>query len=74
MQNYNEVPNIITGKDLDYLSDIATWNYTAYKRYLNNKNYIENEEIIALYNEAINTFYSNITKVLNILKEGGQNE
>ena len=24
---YNEVPNIITGKDLDYLSDMFNWNY-----------------------------------------------
>ena len=30
MKNYNEVPNIISGKDLDYLSDIFNWNYGAY--------------------------------------------
>ena len=29
--NYNEVPDIITGKDLDYLSDMFNWNYVAYK-------------------------------------------
>ena len=27
MMNYNQVPSIITGKDLDYLSDIFEWNY-----------------------------------------------
>ena len=31
MQNYNVVPNIISGKDLDYLSDMFNWNYTGYK-------------------------------------------
>ena len=29
---YNEVPNIITSKDLDYLSDIFNWNYEAIKK------------------------------------------
>ena len=29
--NYNSVPNIITGKDLDYLSDMFNWHYSAYK-------------------------------------------
>ena len=24
--NYEQVPNIITGKDLDYLSDMFNWN------------------------------------------------
>ena len=32
---YTEVPNILTGKDLDYLSDMFNWNYNfrwgAYK-------------------------------------------
>ena len=29
---YNEVPTIITGKDLDYLSDMFNWNYSALKK------------------------------------------
>ena len=28
---YDMVPNIISGKDLDYLSDMFSWNYGAYK-------------------------------------------
>ena len=31
-KTYNEVPNIITGKDLDYLSDMFQWNYGALKK------------------------------------------
>lgn len=30
-QNYNVVPNIISSKDLDYLSDMFAWNYGAIK-------------------------------------------
>ena len=29
---YNEVPKIITGKDLDYLSDMFNWNYEGKKK------------------------------------------
>ena len=37
MPNYQEVPNIITGKDLDYLSDMFEWNTLALKLF-NEKN------------------------------------
>ena len=29
--NFNTVPNMISCKDLDYLSDMFNWNYGAYK-------------------------------------------
>lgn len=29
MENYQKVPCIITGKDLDYLSDMFEWNMEA---------------------------------------------
>lgn len=74
MENYTEAPNIITGKDLDYLSDIFNWNYGAYKKAINAKKQIEDEEIISLYEEASNNFYENLNTVLNILNKGGQNE
>lgn len=74
MQNYNEVPNILTSKDLDYLNDIFTWNYIAYKKSINNKSKVQNEEILQIINEAESTFYNNLTKTINILSEGGQNE
>ena len=31
-EKYDEVPNIITGKDLDYLKDMFNWNYEALKK------------------------------------------
>ncbi len=74
MQNYNEVPNIISGKDLDYLSDIFTWNYGAYKKTINAEKEIQDEEIISLFENAANVFYRNMNTVLNSLNKGGQNE
>ena len=43
--NYNSVPNIITGKDLDYLSDMFNWNYGAYKSNYNAIEQVKDEEI-----------------------------
>lgn len=74
MENYNEVPNIISGKDLDYLSDIFTWNYGAYKKTTNAKKSITSDEIISLFNKVTEIFYNNMNTVLNILNEGGNNE
>ncbi len=72
MQNYTEVPNIITGKDLDYLSDMFNWNYSSYKKTINSKQQITDAEIFALLEEASGIFYNNLTKILNIL-QGGEN-
>lgn len=74
MKNYNEVPNIISGKDLDYLSDIFNWNYGAYKKSVNAQKNLKNEELVTIFEEASSTFYNNMNTVLNILNQGGQNE
>ena len=42
---YNEVPTIITGKDLDYLSDMFNWNYSALKKMNVAVNQVKSEEI-----------------------------
>ena len=34
MNNYEVVPNIISCKDLDYLSDMFEWNYNAFLKAL----------------------------------------
>ena len=50
---YNEVPNIITGKDLDYLSDIFMWNYDAWKSCNFYSGYIEDEKLLDIYDEKL---------------------
>ena len=44
-QNYNVVPNIISSKDLDYLSDMFAWNYGAIKMTNASINSVSCEEI-----------------------------
>lgn len=65
--NYNEVPNIITGKDLDYLSDMFNWNYGAYKCTYNSIEKVSDNEIKDVLEEASNLFDNNMNEVLDLL-------
>ncbi len=73
-ENYQEVPNIISGKDLDYLSDMFNWNYGAYKSSYSGSKMVNDEELKAMLEKASNIFHSNMTKILNILNNGGNYE
>lgn len=72
--NYNKVPNIISCKDLDYLSDIYSWNYGAYKEVYNSIKNIKDEEIRNVSQKAIDLFLNNMNTVLEILEGGNINE
>lgn len=72
MLNFEEVPNdILTGKDLDYLSDIFNWNYIALKKTNTALGIVEDEEISSLLTRGINLFDDNLNDVLNILESRG---
>ena len=73
MENYNVVPNIITGKDLDYLSDMFEWNYSALKFTNDAVNNVSDEEIRNMLERGYQLFNNNMNIVLNILN-GGNNE
>lgn len=68
------VPNMISCKDLDYLSDMFNWNYGAYKSSSNAINSVSDSEIKDMLSKASNVFQGNISRILNILNEGGNNE
>ncbi|MBQ2946639.1 MAG: hypothetical protein IJE04_02175 [Bacilli bacterium] len=72
-ETYNAVPNIVSSKDLDYLSDMFNWNYGAYKSSLNASNSVMDENLSNLLLKASNIFHSNMSKVLNMIM-GGNNE
>lgn len=65
---YMEVPsNILTGKDLDYLSDMFEWNYGAYKKMKNSVGQVTDQEIITVIDKAASIFDQNLNTVLSIL-------
>jgi len=72
-ENYRSVPDILTGKDVDYLCDMFNWNYGALKKANSYLNIVSNISIKEKLEEAISLFNTNLVDVLNILKEG-QNE
>ena len=72
--NYENVPNIITGKDLEYLSDMFNWNYGCFKNTTNAINQVTDEEIRNILRTASEVFYGNMKFVLNILNNEVNNE
>lgn len=64
---YTNVPNIISSKDLDYLSDMFNWNYGVYKNTFNAIDQINDEEIRSMLSNATEVFYRNMNIILNIL-------
>ena len=72
--NYEKVPNIITGKDLDYLSDMFNWNYGALKSNLNALNEVSDKEIKEIIERSANIIKDTIMNILTILASGGANE
>lgn len=73
MLDYNEVPNnILTGKDLDYLSDMFEWNYEAIKSMDNACDMVNDEEIVSVIEKSVGLFDDNLNSVLNILESRGE--
>lgn len=65
---FMEVPsNILTGKDLDYLSDMFQWNYGVYKKMKNSVGQVTDQEIVAVMDRAASVFDQNLNSVLSIL-------
>ena len=71
---YEKVPNIITGKDLDYLSDMFNWNYGAFKSNYNAISQVTDEDIKNILDKSTNIFKDTIMNILSILASGGANE
>ena len=67
MQNYSEDPSIISGKDLDYLSDMFNWNFNAFKLINDFKEKVSDEEIKDLIERVCKTHKENLSAVFNIL-------
>ncbi len=74
MENYSEVPNIITGKDLDYLCDMFNWNYEGYKNTVDASNNVTDEEIKDKLTDIYDMFEDNMNRILNILEGEDQSE
>ena len=72
--NYNTVPLMLSGKDLDYLSDMFDWNSIECKKAYHYFN-VQNEELKQLVEEIRNIHYNNLNKIIDTISNiGGSNE
>lgn len=72
MEKMMNVPeDLITGKDLDYLSDMFQWNYVAYKKVCNEVECISDKTISDVFVEASTLFDDNLNLVLSIINNPG---
>ncbi len=73
MKEYKEVPNILTGKDLDYLTDLFNWNFNSYKVAVNSCDYTRDNDLRKIMEKSTKIFCESMNDVISIL-EGGLNE
>ena len=63
-----QVPAIISTKDLSYLSDIFEWNFIAAKKALHYSNQVQNEELKKELDKVYKMHEKKLKKLLKILK------
>ena len=64
----------ITGKDLDYLSDMFQWNYVAFKKGCNDMEYLHTQEILDFFGKVTDFFEENLNNILDVLNNPGGEE
>ncbi|MEE0699153.1 MAG: spore coat protein [Bacilli bacterium] len=67
-QTYQEVPTMISCKDLDYLSDIYNWNFNTSKLANHFANEVTDEEIKTLLEKVAEVHKEHVKAILNILQ------
>lgn len=71
---YENVPDMISGKDLDYLTDMFNWNYNAFKCTMDLTGLTAKEDIVKLLDKVGNVYNNNMQNILDILERGGADE
>lgn len=63
-----QVPAIISTKDLSYLSDMFEWNFIAAKKTLHYINEVTDDEIKKELEKVYKMYEKNLNKILELLK------
>ena len=67
-QKYETVPSMISGKDLDYLTDMFNWNFNVCKLINHFYDEVEDEDVKTLFKELHDMHKEHCIAVLNILE------
>lgn len=62
------VPQIISTKDLSYLSDMFNWNFNAFKQVNHFVEEVESEEVKDLLERIVNMHYEHLYYIIALLK------
>ena len=69
---YDEVPVIISGKDLSYLTDMFSWNYGAVKNANEAMVNVTDKELKDLLSEVKQVHLNNLNIITDLLDEKGR--
>jgi hypothetical protein len=69
----DKVPEMISGKDLDYIKDMLNWNFIAAKKANHYLEHIQDEEVSTIMQEVSEMHKKHFNMLLNILNKEGQN-
>ncbi|MBQ3142306.1 MAG: hypothetical protein IJB82_02240 [Bacilli bacterium] len=64
----NEVPNIISTKDLMYIEDMLNWNFVLIKKVKTLKSMVKDREIKRFMETVISEHKSSYEKLLSLIK------
>lgn len=65
-----KVPNMISTKDLMYISDMFNWNLIAAKKFELFLNEVQDEKCTKILNDLCNTHYQICADLTGLLEEG----
>lgn len=63
-----QVPTIISTKDLSYLSDMFEWNFVASKKALHYSNEVMDEDVKKILDKTFKMHEKNLKKILELLQ------
>lgn len=69
----NQVPNMISTKDLSYLEDMFNWNFNASKKAFHFSKEVVDPDIQGMLNQCVRT-HSDICKQIVTILKGGSHE
>jgi hypothetical protein len=64
----NQVPKMISTKDLDYIKDMLSWNHIASKKAFHYLEHVQDEQVRNVLTEVTNMHTKHYKHILDLLK------
>lgn len=70
----NEVPTMVSSKDLSYIEDMLNWNFTTIKKINSYIECVKDEDVKELFTNCSETLKTHYISIMEILNSGGTND